>query len=109
MNFIKIKTTLALQDKQEELQKTVQAIQIIASFDPTGQTIQTYFNTEKLIPYLLRLSGINEDLISTDKEIKEKQLQRQQTIRSQQEQAIQDQVDLSNAIERGKENVKNGF
>ena len=106
---IKIKTALALQDKQEELQKTVQAIQIITSFDPTGQTIQTYFNTEKLIPYLLRLSGINEDLISTDKEIKEKQLQQQQTIRSQQEQAIQDQVDLSNAIERGKENVKNGF
>ena len=106
---IKIKTALALQDKQEELQKTVQALQILASFDPTGQLIQRNININKLIPYMLKLAGINHDLMYSEEEIEENELKQQQALRMQQEQNIQDQVNLSNAIERGKQDAKSQF
>ena len=106
---IKIKTILALQDKQEELAKTIQIMQILTSFDPSGQMINTYMNIDKLIPYLLKLSGVNNELLNNEEDIERIKNEQKQSTRAQQLQIMQDNIDMSNAIERGKENAKNGY
>lgn len=106
---IKIKTALALQNKQEELQKTVNALQILTGFDPTGQALQKFINTNNLIPYMLRLAGVPQEFINTAEESQQTEAQMQQAQQQAQQQAMNDNITMSNAIEQGKANAKNGL
>ncbi len=103
---VKIKTALALQANQEELTKTINAMQILGSFDPTGALISKTIKLANILPYMLRLAGVPSEFINSKEETGQKETEIAQNQRNAEVQNMQDNVDVSNAIEEGKVNAK---
>lgn len=99
---IKINTALSNQQKYKELQNNIQFLQMAASIDPTMQFIGKVVKMEELAVSIAKLSGVDYEYIRSADEIKALEQQEAQAIQMQQQQAMIDQVNMSNAIEQGK-------
>jgi hypothetical protein len=102
-----IKTPITRQNKQQELQDTIQAIQLLASIDPSS--INRFMKVEEMIPYLLKIAGISNSFIRSPEEVEQYDIQLQQMAMTQEQNNINNQIALSNEIEKGKENAKRGY
>ena len=99
---IKINTNLSNQQKYKELQNNLQFLQIAASVDPTFQFIGKVVKMEELSVNIAKLSGIDYEFIRSADEIRALEEKAAQDAQMQQQQAMVDQVNMSNAIEQGK-------
>jgi hypothetical protein len=99
---IKINTNLSNQQKYKELQNNLQFLQVAASVDPNFQFIGKVVKMEELAVEIAKLSGVKYDFIRSADEIKALEDQEAQAVQMQQQQAMIDQVRMSNAIEQGK-------
>lgn len=99
---IKINTNLSNQQKYKELQNNLQFLQVAASVDPNFQFIGKVVKMEELAVEIAKLSGVKYDFIRSADEIKALEEQEAQAVQMQQQQAMIDQVRMSNAIEQGK-------
>ena len=102
-----IKTPITRQNKQQELQDTIQAIQLLASIDPSS--INRFMKVEEMLPYLLKIAGISNSFIRSPEEVEQYDIQLQQMAMTQEQNNINNQIALSNEIEKGKENAKRGY
>lgn len=103
---IQVNSPLALQNKQEELTKIVNTLQILLQFDPTGTAINKYLKINKIIPYMLKLSGIADEFINNDEEIEQIENQMAEAQQQNIQDEMNNQILLSNEIERGKADAK---
>lgn len=103
---IKINTALSNQQKYKELQNNLQFLQMAASLDPTFQFIGKVVKMEDLAVEIAKLSGVDYQFIRTADEVKALEEQEAINIQAQQQQAMADQVNMSNAIEQGKADAK---
>ena len=75
-------------------------------FDPTGQLLTKCIKLNDLLPYLAEKMGIPNEFFWTADEIAQNEQQQALAMQQQQEQAMTDNVAMSNAIEQGKEDAK---
>ena len=99
---IKINTALSNQQKYKELQNNLQFLQVAASIDPTLQFVGKVVKMEELAVSIAKLSGVDYDYIRSADEIRALEQEQVQNAQMQQQQAMIDQVNMSNAIEQGK-------
>lgn len=102
---IKVNTQLANQQANEEVQKTLQAIGLLAQLDPTMQFTTKVIDMNKMVPYLLEKMGVRKDFIRGEDEIIALQQQEAEAMAQQQQQAMVDDVAVANAKEMGKANA----
>lgn len=102
-----IKTALARQNQQQELQDGINALSIMASFDPT--IINKYVKLDKLMPHLLKLAGIDNKYLRSNEELEQYDIQQAQQQQAMTQEAMNNQIILSNQIEKGKEDAKRGI
>lgn len=87
---IKINTILASQQRSQEVQNTLSAIQAFASLDPNMQLLPKTIKLIDLVPDLMRKMGIDDRFISTSAEIKQ----------AEEQEALAAQVSLNADAER---------
>jgi hypothetical protein len=100
---IKINTPLAKQQTQGEVMGILNAVSMMMQFDPTGQTIQQGVKMAELLSYTLDQMGVPNRFINSPEEMQAVAKQMAESMRAQQEQAMQDEV----AMEGAKERMKN--
>lgn len=103
---IVINTALARQQKANELNNLLQFLQVASSFDPTMQYITKVVKMNEMAVKIAELSGVPYKFIRTAEEIQQLQQQEAEAMAVMQQQQMADQVAMSNAIERGKEDAK---
>ena len=103
---IVINTALARQQKANELNNLLQFLQVASAFDPTMQYITKVVKMNEMAVKIAELSGVPYKFIRTAEEIQQLQQQEAEAMAVMQQQQMADQVAMSNAIERGKEDAK---
>ena len=106
---IKINTQLANQQKSQTLNQILQFLQIGAALDPNMQFIPKVVKMNELAVEVAHLSGVPYEFVNTAEEIAAQQQQEAQAMMAQQQQAMIDQVQMSNAIEKGKADAQRGI
>lgn len=107
MNFkVKLNSNLTNQQAAKEVSNTLQALQFMQSLDPTMQYTSKVLDINKLAPYILERLGIKPEFIRSADEIAQIEQQEAQAMQMQQQQAMMDDVAMSNAKEEGKANAK---
>lgn len=106
---IKINTQLANQQRSSELNQILQFLQIGAAFDPNMQLLPKVVKLNELAVELAKLSGVPYKYINTAEDVAALQEQEAQAMQAQQQQAMIDQVQMSNAIEKGKADAQRGI
>lgn len=102
-----IKTALARQNQQQELQDGINALSIMASFDPA--LINKYVKLDELMPHLLKLAGVDGKYLRNEEELEQYDMQQAQQQQAMTQQAMNNEIVLSNQIEKGKEDAKRGI
>lgn len=77
---IKINTLLANGQKQEEVQNTLNVLQMFQSLDPTNELVGMVLKLDQLIPDLLKKMGLDPKFINTTEEIQKAQALRAQAV-----------------------------
>lgn len=103
---IVINTQLARQQKANELNNLLQFLQVASAFDPTMQYITKVVKMNEMAVKIAELSGVPYKFIRTAEEIQQLQQQEAEAMAVMQQQQMADQVAMSNAIEKGKEDAK---
>lgn len=103
---VKINTNLARQQAAKDVKVVLDAAQAFMAFDPTGQLLTKCIKLNDLLPYLAEKMGIPNEFFWTADEIAQNEQQQALAMQQQQEQAMTDNVAMSNAIEQGKEDAK---
>lgn len=103
---IKVNTALVTKQHSQDLSEIVNFLQLGAAFDPSMQYITKVVKMDELAVEIAKLSGVPYDKIRTADEIAALQEQEAQAMAMQQQQAMNDQVAMSNAIEQGKADAK---
>lgn len=103
---IVINTALARQQKANELNNLLKFLQVASAFDPTMQYITKVVKMNEMAVKIAELSGVPYKFIRTAEEIQQLQQQEAEAMAVMQRQQMADQVAMSNAIERGKEDAK---
>jgi hypothetical protein len=106
---VKINTQLANQQKSQRLEQIMSFLSVGQAMDPTMQFISKVVKLDELAVEVAKLSGVPASLINTADDIKAQQQAEQQAMAAQQQQAMVDQVQMSNAIEKGKADAKRGI
>lgn len=106
---IKINTQLANQQKSSEMNQILQFLQIGAAFDPNMQLLPKVVKMNELAVELAKLSGVPYKYINTADDVAAMQQQEAEAIQAQQQQAMIDQVQMSNAMEKGKADAQRGI
>ena len=99
---IKINTLLAGQQKAQEVQNTISALQAFAGLDPNMQLMPKVLKLEKLVPDLMRKMGIDDQFVATEEEIA---MAKQQEAEAMQIMANQE-AERQMAVDENKEKVK---
>lgn len=99
---VKVNTQLANQQSKQEVSDMLQSLQVMAQFDPQMAYTSKVLDMNSMIPYVLDRMGVPNKFIRTPDEIA--QLEQQEALAAQQAQAnaVQMDVDASNAKEMGK-------
>lgn len=97
---IKINTSLAKQQTQGEVMGILNAVSMIAQFDPSGQVMQQGLKLNELLAYTLDQMGVPNRFINSPEEMKVIAQQMAKAMREQQEQALQDEVAVEGAKKR---------
>lgn len=103
---IKVNTALVTKQHAQDLNEIVNFLQLGAALDPNMTFIPKVVKMEELAVEVARLSGVPYDKIRTAEEIQALEEQEALEIQAQQQQAMIDQVQMSNAIEQGKADVQ---
>ena len=103
---IVVNTQLANQQSQTEVQNTINALQMLFSLDPQGQYAMKCVDMNKAVPFILEKMGVPKDIINSPEEIAALQQQEAQQMAQTQDVEAQRQIDVSNAIEKGKADAK---
>jgi hypothetical protein len=106
---IKINTQLANQQKSQRLNQILQFLQIGAALDPQMSYIPKVVKMNELAVEVAHLAGVPYEFVNTAEEIATQQQQEAQAMQAQQQQAMVDQVQMSNAIEKGKADAQRGL
>ena len=99
---IKINTRLANQQNMAEVDSTLNAIGTLLQADPSGQMLDKSVKLDELIPDILIKMGLDRDYVRTEDERREYEAKKQQAMLLAQQQAMINDVDVSNAKEQGK-------
>lgn len=99
---IKINTRLANQQNMAEVDSTLNAIGTLLQADPTGQMLDKSVKLDELIPDILVKMGLDRNYVRTEAERREYEANKQQAMLLAQQQAMINDVDVSNAKEQGK-------
>ena len=103
---IKINTNLARQQTAKDVKVVLEALQTFLSVDPSGMLIQKTIKLDKLTPYLAEKIGVPNEFIYTTQEIQQNQMAEAQSQQAQIDEMNANQVVMSNAIEKGKQDAK---
>lgn len=103
---VKVNTQLANQQSQKEVTDMLQSLQIMAQFDPTMQYTSKVLNMNEMIPYVLDRMGVPNKFIRTSQEIQALEEQEAMAVAQAQANAVQMDVEASNAKEQGKVNAQ---
>ena len=99
---VKVNTQLANQQSKQEVADMLQSMQVMAQFDPNMQYTSKVLNMNEMIPYVLDKMGVPNKFIRTSEEIEQLQMQEAEAMQQAQANAVQMDVDASNAKEQGK-------
>lgn len=100
---IKITTVLAGQQRVQEVQNTLAALQAFAALDPNMQLMPKVIKLDQLVPELMRKMGIDPTFIATTAEIQQAQVNEAQAMQAMANADAERQM----AIDTNKEAVKN--
>jgi hypothetical protein len=103
---IKIRTPLAKQQKQDEMQGILYALSLVMQYDPTGQMMAMSTDLNKLTHYVLDQMGVPNDLIKSPDEMAQAQQAAVQAQQAAQDEALEDEVQADIAKEEGKINAQ---
>ena len=103
---IKINTRLANQQNMAEVDSTLNAIGTLLQADPTGQMLDKSVKLDELIPDILVKMGLDRGYVRTEAERREYEANKQFAMMQAQQQAMINDVDVSNAKEQGKAGEK---
>lgn len=103
---IKVNTALVTKQHSQDLQEIINFLQLGAAFDPTMQYINKVVKMNELAVEIAKLSGVPYDKIRTAEEIDALEEEEAMAMQAQQQQAMVNQVQMSNAIEQGKADAK---
>jgi hypothetical protein len=103
---IKINTMLGTLRDAEEVQKKLSAIGMLNNFDPTGRTTARFVKADTAIPKILSQIGLDWSEIRSAEELAAYDQQMAQMAAAQHQQAVQEDVAVSNAKEQGKANAR---
>lgn len=99
---VKVNSPLSKALNAPKIKDIVDSMTILLQLDPSGQIANTVIKVVELASELMRLMGMPVEFIKTKEERDQEQQQQSMAIRAQQEQAMQDDVAMSNAKEQGK-------
>ncbi|NLE06629.1 MAG: hypothetical protein GX638_17735, partial [Crenarchaeota archaeon] len=103
---IKVNTMLSAQQTKQETANAINAMQLLAQFDPTMQYMSEVLKMDELIPNILDKMGIENKFIRTKEEIKQLRMSQAQAQMAEQERMVAQDVEASNAKEIGKVNAQ---
>jgi len=103
---IKINTPLAKQQTQGEVQSIINAVSVMAQFDPSGQIVTQTLKLDELLSYTMDQMGVPNRFINSPKEIEQNRIQQAKAQNAAKEQAMEDEVAMDNAKEQGKADAK---
>ncbi len=103
---VNIVTPMARILKQGEAQSIMANIATLAELSPDGSLIQQGVKVSGLIPYYLELNGMPSRFINSKDEVEGKQAEQANDAQKAQQQAMQADVQVSNAKEMGKAEAK---
>lgn len=103
---LRVRTELGNLAEAEKAQKKIQGAAAIASLDPTGTALPRYVKMDTAVPAALRALGFEADEIRTPDELAEYDKKTAEAAAAQQKQAINSEIQISNAKEDGKAAAK---
>ena len=103
---IKVNTQLANQQTKKEVYDILQSLQVMAQYDPQMSYTSKVLKFNDMIPYILDKMGVPNQFIRSSDEISAMQEQEAQSLAIQQQNAIQMDIDSSNAKEQGKTDAR---
>lgn len=103
---MKVNTALVTKQHSQDLNEILNFLQVGAAFDPEMRFISKVVKMEELAVEIAKLSGVPYDKIRTAEEIQALEQQEAEALQMQQQQAMIDEVQMSNAIEQGKADAK---
>ena len=103
---MKVNTALVTKQHSQDLNEILNFLQVGAAFDPEMRFIGKVVKMEELAVEIAKLSGVPYDKIRTAEEIQALEQQEAEALQMQQQQAMIDEVQMSNAIEQGKADAK---
>lgn len=107
---IKINTPISKLLQVGEARSIINAVSYLVQLDPTGQMVGQLLKVNKLGNRLMGLLGVPNDLINSEEEIQQTQVQMQEAQAAAQQNAVETDVNAANAKELGKteaEMIKN--
>lgn len=106
---IVITTALANQQSQTEIAQIVNALQLLFSFDPSGQLGNKVVDIEGLTPYLMEKMGVNKKFLRSKDEIIAMQQQSAQATADMADAESARQIEVATQIEQGKAEAKRRY
>lgn len=103
---VKVNTQLANQQSRKEVSDVLESLQIMAQFDPQMSFTGKVLDLTKLIPYMLDKMGVPNMFIRTPEEVKQLEQEEADAMQQAQVNAVQMDVEASNAKEEGKANAQ---
>lgn len=103
---LRCRTELGILNETERVQKKLQAAASIESLDPTGQSLGRYVKMDVAVPRVLKALGFDSEDIRTQEELAAYDKQAAAMAAQQQQNAVNTEIQLSNAKEDGKAAAK---
>lgn len=103
---VKVNTQLANQQSRKEVADVLESLQVMAQFDPQMSFTGKVLDLPALIPYMLDKMGVPNMFIRTPEEVKQLEQEEADAMQQAQVNAVQMDVEASNAKEEGKANAQ---
>jgi hypothetical protein len=103
---VKVNTQLANQQSRKEVSDVLESLQVMAQFDPQMTFTGKVLDLPSLIPYMLDKMGVPNMFIRTPEEVKQLEQEEADAMQQAQVNAVQMDVEASNAKEEGKANAQ---